>query len=233
MKKVLAVTFLFALTGCGSSHTNFGKAAALDSKLGSADAFGTVVKARAYFKVSTGSEEKFSLMQMIVSNAFAAAVQDPITTVLAPSTNFALDDSLFAVPTSPTPFAINDFGFLRIGTLKDNNLDVCGTNGSTHCGTAQIRIYTSGTPGAGLWNSDDQYGAPITAGQTDCGASLAPVGLEVASATVLQQVAIPADSHVVTLDEFINAKYDFQVDFTKAGAGTYATTVVVEYALAP
>jgi hypothetical protein len=239
MKMTLVVLFLVSLTltGCApGKQVNHEQpttvVAGLNTPLDSSpDASGTVVKARAFFKVSTGSE-KLSLMNWIFPRVFAdSIVQEPVTTVLAASTNFALDDSLFAVPTSPTAFAVNDFGYLRIGTLKDNNLNVCGPNGDTHCRTAKIRIYTSGTPGAGLWNSADQYGAPVTAGQIENG--LAPIGLELANATTLQQTAISEKHHVVVLEDFPNAKYDFQVDFTQAGAGTYSTTVVLEYVLTP
>jgi hypothetical protein len=113
----------------------------------------------------------------------------------------------------------------------DNNLNVCGTNGHTHCGTALIRMYTTGQPGAGLYNTTDQFGAPITAGPVT---TLLPVGLGTSGAAVLQSISIPSHKHVVRLSDFSPApNYAVQADFTDAGAGTYSTTLVVEYALAP
>ena len=131
------------------------------------------------------------------------------------------------VPTAPSPFAVNNFGTLQLANLQDNQLKVCGTNGKTKCGTAMIRIYTTGTSGAGLWNADDQYGAPITAGKS----TLAPVGLNASGAAIVQQISIPANKHVLTLQDFASPKYAMEVDFTQAGTGTYSSTLVIEYAL--
>jgi hypothetical protein len=223
-KKSLACLSLSLAVGCGSAEPTPTLSLI---PVGQPDLEGLVVKARSTFEVSVGARQ-FSLLDLFLSSAFAASGTQIVTTTLSSSTTFSLNNSLFSVPSNPTPFAVNDLGFLQIGSLQDNDLKVCGTGGGTKCGTALIRIYTTGTAGAGLWNSADGYGAPITAGQT----TLATVGLNAAGAAIMQQVSIPTSKHVLNLSDFANPKYDTKVDFTDAGAGAYSTTIVVEYALA-
>ncbi len=142
-----------------------------------------------------------------------------------------LDSHEWSVPTIQN--AIVDFGFLAIGSLTDNNLHVCGPNGHSPCGTAVIRTYTTGTSGPGIWNGVDNYGAPITAALAGT-PPIGNVGLDVAGAVVLQSVAIPPSKHILTLSDFApTPRYNYKADFTNAGAGTYSTTIVVEYVLAP
>jgi hypothetical protein len=126
-----------------------------------------------------------------------------------------------------------DFGYLAISGLSDNNLRVCGAAGNERCGTAQIRMYTTGVAGAGIWNDADAWGAPITAALEGTEAT-GTVGLDVAGAVVLQSVAIPATTRVLRLSDITPApRYNVKADFTDAGAGTYTTTLVLEYVLAP
>jgi hypothetical protein len=154
-----------------------------------------------------------------------------ITVVNAPSTSMTLDSSGWVVPTIEN--AVVDFGYLAISALSDNNLRVCGAAGNMKCGNAQIRTYTTGRPGPGIWNDEDAYGAPISA-TMDPATPGAIVGLDPAGAVVLQSVAIPANMHRLKLSDFTPApRYNYKADFTDAGAGTYTTTLVVEYVLAP
>ena len=226
MKYFFTAISLALICGCGSPE---GTGSSNFAPVGKPNADGVVVKARSMFPVSMGDSSPLSLMNLFISSALAASGNQTVTTTEAASTTFALDNSLFSVPSAPTPFAVNNFGYLQVTDLKDNNMDVCGTGGTTHCGTALIRMYTTGTTAAGLWNTVDQFGAPITAGQT----TLAPIGLSVAGAAILQSIVIASNKHVGKLADFANPKYEVNVDFTNAGAGTYATTIVVEYALAP
>jgi hypothetical protein len=229
MKRIFVVAGLmvaFSSIGCGQSVelTHTPQLAPVSTP----DEHGVVIKARSTFQVTTGNGGHAGLWDLLIPSALASGNQS-VNTTLAAATTFVLDNSLFTVPSNPVAFAVNDFGFLRLTSLQDNNLNVCGSNGHTHCGTALIRMYTTGTAGAGLWNSIDQFGAPISAGQS----TLATVGLTSAGAATMQQIAVANNKHVVTLADFTNPKYDVSVDFTSAGAGSYSTTVVVEYALAP
>ncbi|MGK5084779.1 hypothetical protein WDW37_15905 [Bdellovibrionota bacterium FG-1] len=183
---------------------------------------GVVVKARASFDARSG-KGSFSALT-------AATGAQNVSVVNSPSTSMTIDASQWVIPN--ISMAILDFGVLALGDLKDNNLNLCGANGTTHCGTAMIRMYTTGQAGAGMWNGVDQFGAPISAGLV--GGAGASVGLNAAAAVVLQTATIAANKHVFKLADFAVApKYDVKVDFTNAGAGTYATTIVIEFALAP
>ncbi len=213
-------------TGCGLDPSQLNKQ--LPDVGDSSGADGVVIKGRTVYQLSTGSQP-LALSRLLISSAIAASALEPISTVLAASTSFAINTSLFTVPSSPVPFEVNDFGFLQIADLKDNKLDACG---GKKCGTAMIRIYTTGTAGSGLWNASGEYGAPITAGQAGNAAG-STVGLNASGAAVVHQITIPKNKHVLKLSDFTNPKYGVQVDFTNAGAGTYTTTLVVEYALAP
>ncbi len=127
--------------------------------------------------------------------------------------------------------ALLDFGNLSISTLKDNDLNQCGERGNQHCGTAFFRIYTTGVAGAGFYNSADAYGVPMTAGLAG---NLMNIGLNAVDAAMVQSISIPSNKHVVHLFDFNPAPvFTFKGDFTNAGAGTYSTTITVEFALAP
>jgi hypothetical protein len=218
-----AVFALFLISGCGVSATD-GQL----TPVGTPDADGAVIKARSTFEVSTGGTTTARLFGFVIRSAFAASGTAPASTTLAASTSFSLNSSLFSVPSNPTPFAVNDLGYLQVGTLEDNDLRVCGTNGKTKCAKAFIRMYTTGAAGSGMWNTADGYGAPITAGQ---GSAFAPVGLNAAGAATVQQITLANNKNTLKLADFADPKYGIQVDFTDAGAGTYATTLVVEYGL--
>ena len=118
------------------------------------------------------------------------------------------------------------FGKVAIAELSDTNLFSC--NGR-RCTRAYIRMYTTGAPGAGAWNQVGGYGMPIYTNRT--GEAMKTVGLNVAGAAIVQTYTIPVTKLAISLNDFPGAAYEMRADFTEAGAGTYATTLVVEYGL--
>jgi hypothetical protein len=210
--------------GCGSSSDSTGGGGSAQVPVGQADSLGYVVQSRATFEVR--SHESASSTS---SSSFTAALvaEVPVVVTNAASSSMTLDKDSFIVPVITDQ--ILDFGFLQLTDLKDNNLKVCGTNGNQKCNTALIRMYTTGVAGAGLYNGADGYGAPIEAGQS----SLVSVGLGSANAAIMQSISIPSNKNVMKLSDFTNPKYNVKIDFSNAGAGSYSTTLVVEYVLAP
>jgi hypothetical protein len=57
------------------------------------------------------------------------------------------------------------------------------------------------------------------------------VGLGAANAAVVQKISIAANKHVLHLSDFPSSQYQMRTDFTEAGAGSYSTTLVIEYGL--
>ena len=89
------------------------------------------------------------------------------------------------------------------------------------------RTYTTGVAGAGIWNAADGYGAPLTTGSP-----ASTIGLGTTGAVNVQSYTIPSNKNVLNLSDFTGSpKYTFAADFTNAGAGTYSTTLVIEYGL--
>jgi hypothetical protein len=155
------------------------------------------------------------------------AVTIPISVINAPNVSMTVNSSGLVLP--PITNAPLSFGELSLSGLTDNNLRVCGNNGKTKCTTAVIRIYTTGTPKSGMWNADG-YGMPITASLGN--GKTVDVGLDQAGAAVVQTVTIPSGKNVFRLSDFnVTPLYKIFSDFTEAGAGTYSTTLVVEYGL--
>ena len=193
---ILFATTLF-LTSCG-------KSAWVVPHISESD---VVVKSRASIVVTTGGR---------------GAVNVPVTVTNSASSAMTLDTTGFVLPTISNKLI--DLGSLKLATLFDNDLKVCGTSGNQKCSKAVMRIYTS-APGAGLWNAADSYGAPITA----LGLG---VGLGVSGAAVVQQIDVTDAKKVLRETDFPALAYTVKADFTDAGAGSYSTTLVVEYALA-
>jgi hypothetical protein len=215
-----AGVFVFVLSGSNaySLELPVGHTAARD---------GVVVHSRTSITISANTNSKLisaeSAESAVSSNGISIVVNN------APSTMSTLDTSLFIVPQITSDLLT--FGSLRIQSLKDNNLKVCGPNANEKCTTALIRLYTTGTAGPGLWNDADGYGAPIMVGQDP--AMMGEVGLGSENAIIVQTASIPGTKNVLTTLDFPNAQYQVDVDFSNAGAGSYGTTLVVEYALAP
>lgn len=194
---------------------------------------GLVIKARETLTVNADTSDALGqafLASSIQENSFheeSLSSPLPITVGNGISTSMKMDTSQFVIPVVCNK--IVDFGFIGLSSLDDNNLNVCGPKGNEHCGTALIRMYTTGTAGAGLWNDVDQFGAPISVGEPS-----QVVGLGSAGAVVLQKISIPKSKHVVRLSDFAPVpRYSVKSDFSDAGAGNYTTTLVIEYALAP
>lgn len=153
-----------------------------------------------------------------------ASSTQPMTATVAQNVTYTVDNAGFVTP--PNPSGVASFGTLDISALRDNALRVCGTNGSTRCTTAALRLYSRGTPGPGLWNATNAYGLPITTGT-------ASVGLDQAGAAVLATLTL-GNRNVVRLRDFTTTpKFTVPVaaDFDDAAAGSYATTLVLEYVL--
>lgn len=212
MKKGILSVFLLILASCG------GKNSSPTLQVGPGqNPDGSVVHGRATLQINASTGHTLLAAQ---------DQNEPINVTVAPSTTMSVDASKFVVPAITN--TVLDFGDLTVNGLSDNNLMVCGTNGTTQCGTAVLRVYTTGTAGAGLWNTAGGYGAPITASLT----TPLTVGLAVANAAVMETYSIPSTTHVMHLSSFSTAPtFDVQIDFTNAGAGSYSTTLVVEYAL--
>ena len=147
----------------------------------------------------------------------------PISGTVAAQVTFTLIDTNFVTPPAT---GIASYGRLDISELRDNSLRVCGTNGTTRCTKAGLRVYSSGTPQKGLWNSIDSYGAPIVTGAQE-------VGLDVAGSAVLQTITLGTQG-IVKLTDFSTTgtvQIPISVNFTDAPSGSYASTLVVEYYL--
>lgn len=177
------------------------------------------VRARATLEVSTDSESA-SLFDLLPA-AYAASGNKPITVELGAALTFGMSDTRFSVPAVSN--SLLDFGYLDLTALDDNSLKVCGLSGNTKCTQAVIRVYTTGKPGAGMWNPDG-YGQPLLANGLT-------TGLNVAGAVTVATYTIPNSKHRLTLSDFSVTAYNIASDFTDAGAGSYSTTVVLEYAL--
>lgn len=157
----------------------------------------------------------------------AASSNYPVTIVNPPNVRFNVDTSKMSVPTITN--ALLEFGKAELSDLFDNNISVCGSSRNKKCGTAYIRMYTIGQNGAGIWNDAIKWGAPIYANRT--GDPRLTVGLNAANAVIVQKFAIPANKNVVRIQDFPSPAYEMRADFTEAGAGSYSTTLVIEYGL--
>lgn len=177
-----------------------------------------VVRAQAYFDVQVGDQGEVSISKK---------VEIPVTVVNPSNVRFALNTDAFIFPNMSN--ALLSFGKIAIGDLFDNDLKICGTNKNKKCAKAYIQIYTIGTAGSGLYNAVGGYGMPLFA--IPNGGSNMAVGLEAANAAVVQTVNLATAKNVLRLSDFPTPVYEIQSDFTEAGAGSYSTTLVVEYGL--
>jgi len=212
---VIAIVAI-AFSGCGAPYAeNF----LSDDPSSTPDDSRPITRAQAFLKVEFGNQGAH----------FASSGIQPISVVNAPSVRMTLDTSQFVIPEISN--SVMDFGFLAVTDLFDNQLRICGKSGNVQCGRALLRMYTIHQSGAGIFNSLDNFGAPIIAGNSVLG--FFSVGLDVLGAAELQSYTIPVRQHVMRLADFAPApKYQIAADFTDAGAGTYTTTLVLEYALA-
>lgn len=208
MKKGLLLFAAASLvTGCGENlNPRLKKLFSEESQV--------VVRARAEISVTTSER------------TMRASVSQPVTVTNAAAVDMTLDNSAFVPPTISN--SVMNFGDIAIGSLLDNDLKVCGPSQNQKCNTALIRVFTSGSSGTGLFNEIDGYGVPLTSMLT----TALTVGLGAANAAVMQTLSIPANKRVIRLSDFTPAPvYQIHADFTDAGAGTFSTTIVIEYAL--
>lgn len=196
-------------------------------EIGSSNADGSMIKFRSAMSLSfNGLITKHSIMTRNLEFSRTNS-QIPISITNSASTAVTFDSSHFVIPTIGN--TLLDLGTITLTELTDNNLAVCGTEKKTKCTTAVIRMYTVGVAGAGVYNAEDGYGAPLNAGQT----SYATVGLNLTGALNVQSVSIDKHKHILKLSDFTNPTYYIQADFSNAGAGNYSTTLIIEYALLP
>lgn len=158
-----------------------------------------------------------------VKGRYVYATQSvPVSIVSSPSVTFNIDTSNFNAPAVITDLL--DFGSLVVSDLRDNKLRICGANGKQKCTKAHLRIYTT-SAGAGLYNSEDGYGVPMYANSGE-------VGHTSNNALLMQTINIPHNKNVLSLSDFNPSPlFNITVDFSNAGAGSYSTTLVVEYGL--
>lgn len=161
--------------------------------------------------------------QLVFALIGTGSKSQPMTATVAANVRYTVDATNFV---TPTPVDLASYGTLDVTDLRDNDLRVCGAGGTSRCTTGYIRIYTSGSPGAGLWNAAGGYGVPIKTGTTT-------VGLGTGGAAVVKTAAI-GSANVLRLRDFTTAsslQVPVAADFTDAGAGSYSTTLVLEYGL--
>ncbi|MGE3682875.1 MAG: hypothetical protein AB7G93_14215 [Bdellovibrionales bacterium] len=214
---ILGAAGIAGLIGCSGGM----KAAPVQSPVEVGFTIQGVVKGRAVLQVSTDKRG-----DRVISSESGKI---PISIVNGPDVHFSVDTSTFQIPEIAN--AVLDFGSLGIADLFDNDLKVCGANGKKKCSLAFIRVYTTGTPGPGLYNLDENYGLPITS-RLDGGIEQT-VGLDQNGAAVMQTVPITNKMHVLRLADFSPTPvYFIKSDFTQAGSGDFSTTLVIEYGLA-
>lgn len=230
MKKLVLLFGLLALTACGPDD----QFRPIDtSNLPAMDQPGVdtlIVHSRAVLNLTVANGQTVSqkIMNLLMPVAFAVNPQatQPITVTNGANTTWTVSNAAFIIPTISN--AILDFGSLNVTALNDNNTKVCGGGGNNKCTTAVIRMYTTGTTGAGLYSAVDAYGNPITGSQTS--GTVGTIGLGVANAYELQTWTIPNSRHTVTKADFAApTTYNVKVDMTDAGVGTFTTTIVLEY----
>jgi len=194
--------------------------------VGEVDSSGIVVQSRVVYSIESGEVRTAPKAKFLYLEQSQATKIISVTN--APSMQFTLDDSLFKVPELDAKML--SFGKFQITKLQDNNLRICGKKQNEKCSKAVIRAYTTGESGSGLYNQIGGYGAPIYMGQSTIDQT---VGLEVNNAVILQSINLASNKNVVHLSDFSNPAYGVNIDFSNAGAGSYKTALVIEYALIP
>jgi hypothetical protein len=254
MNRKMIFTFLFCiLSACEQplppSLTEYQQPQDQDG-LNSAEAQPVVVRARAKLNLLLGADgsgkgEILAVQSDDASSDFpeieilaGQSGSTDVSVTLPVSTSYNLDLTNF----TPSPVISNasiSFGNLKIAnTFYDNNIKVCGQSGNGACTTALIRAYTTQAatvinPGDGIWNATDGYGVPLYI--SNSGAVEQTIRYSSAQPSTLQSISFPGNQRVLTASDWQinNALPGFNVraDFTLAGAGLYAATIVIEYAL--
>ncbi len=147
-----------------------------------------------------------------------------MTATIAAAVTFTVEGTNFQAPANPEDIA--SYGTLDVTDLRDNSMRECGIDGRTRCTTGAIRVYTTGTSGSGLWNDVEQYGLPITSGTNSVG--LEPTNAFIAATANIGRINVLKLSH---FNVGANLQIPIAVDFSDAAAGSYATTLIVEYVI--
>jgi hypothetical protein len=227
MKSLMLIMSL-VLVSCGSQEAKIPA-----GPINVADQNGLIVIGRTALKITLGENGGYAqlrqlMQQMLLPLAYANPESEQVTVVLAPNTQMSMSAADFILPNMANQLL--DFGSLRLTALTTNDLRRCPGNPASKCTKALIRVYTSGVAGAGFYNVADGYGVPLLAsGALPEG----EVGLGAANARVIQQINIPSNKHTILLSDFNQPVINVKGDFANAGAGTYTTTINVEFALAP
>jgi hypothetical protein len=185
-----------------------------------------IVRGRWEIDMTAGSDASGRMWMAPMTGSFLASKgsrSQPISATVAEAVTFTVDTGSFT-PGTPSDGVVS-FGSLDVTALRDNALRVCGTNGNQRCTSGVVRIYTSGTPGGGLWSTVEGYGLPILTGSS-------PIGLGAASAVDVDTAAIANNQRVLKLSDFTTTPsivIPISVDFSDAAAGSYSSTLVVEY----
>lgn len=135
---------------------------------------------------------------------------------------FKVSDLDFQVPSNPEDGLLS-FGKFSIHQIRDNHLRACGDNENEKCNFAAIRIYTKGTPGEGYWNSEENYGLPITSGN-----EIIPFyedGFLAVDIVDISGIRVLKSKHFSDAIKNI----PIAVDFSDAAYGTYYTELVIDY----
>lgn len=227
---LFCTAFVAGLTGCGKSYDN---TRSEDPSIQGPGSPGTphnpgtggteddaLVRGRwELLMTSDGDSVSFGLTDVSRGTA-----QQPMTGVVAADVSFSVSNANFVTPSAD---GLASYGSLDVTALRDNALRICGAAGNQKCTQGEVRIYTTGVAGGGLWSDTEGYGLPITTGAT-------AIGLGAANAAAAGQVAIAGNKRVLKLADFTSAgslQIPVAVDFTDAAAGSYSTTLVVEYVL--
>jgi hypothetical protein len=155
----------------------------------------------------------------------ATALDSRITLVQQNSynSNVVLDFSQFNIPATLSSSLLS-FGQINIGTIQDNDLNVCG---GSICQSAYFKFYTTGENGGGFWNNTAQESAPIYINTQS-------VGNGSSNGTVVQEQGISLTTTSLSNSNLvIPPQYSMQVDFTNLPTGSYQTTLMLEYGLSP
>ena len=225
--KTLLIALLIVLTSCGKNNINISR----NPSYTPPDQIGAtgndyVVKAQAVATLTYNQDGTVAKISNFIMAKSYAANSPLVNYTVAPNVIFNVDFSQLGVTTSVTNDVLN-LGNISITALSDNNLKVCGTNGTTKCGTAAIRVYTS----AGFLNAADNYTLPYTMQHgTDAPVSLG-IGIPATGTGLVQSISIPSTTRRIFLNNFSAPTYTSSIDLLNAGAGGYVVTVVVELVL--
>lgn len=219
LKTVLVSGLLLFFVACGRSTDHKDKRtgnSADNTTFNPADPY--IVRGHWEMPMTAGAQNLRSFHSLL-GNASSNA---PIGATVTAAVTFSVSTANFVEPTNPIDSA--SYGSLDVTALRDNSLRVCGPNANQKCTTGAIRIYTTGTAGPGLWNTVEQYGLPITSGADTIG--LAPAGAYVKATAAI------GNKNILKLSDFTvaaNIPIPVAVNFADAAAGTYASTMVIEY----